>query len=169
MEEAETLRTVAAVGISLAGFTGIVSVLGRRARGDWSPIEFARMRLLLEASLGAVFFALILILLEMAVPAPRTAWRLSNAFLAAFHLSIIVHFFRRALMTAASNLPASERRVVYPLGFAGLSIIAAQLLACAGVIAEVALPYFLGLIWLLLIASVTFVYLLLPGRDGTPQ
>ena len=59
--------------------------------------------------------------------------------------------------------------MVYPLGFAGLSVIAAQLLACAGVIAEVALPYFLGLIWLLSIASVTFVYLLLPGRDGTPQ
>ena len=39
------------------------------------------------------------------------------------------------------------------------------LLAGIGVIAEASLTYLLGLTWLLVIAALTFVYLLLPRRD----
>lgn len=165
MAEAETLRTLAEVGIALAGFTGIVAVLGRRARGDWTPVELARMRLLLEASLGVVFFALVPVLLQMAVRSQQAVWRLSNVFSAVFHISIMALFFRRAFLLAVPSLRPSERRVVYPLAGAGIGVIAAQLLAGIGVIAEASLTYLLGLTWLLLIAALTFIYLLLPRRD----
>jgi hypothetical protein len=164
VEDAETLRTMAEVGIALAGFTGIVSVLGRRARGDWTPVELARMRLLLEASLGVVFFAFIPVLLKRAVASPDIVWRTCNVFLAVFQMSVVLHFFRRALLKGPSTLLPAERRVIYPLGAAGLAVTVAQLFAGAGLVAEASVTYLLGLIWLLLIASLTFVYLLLPDR-----
>jgi hypothetical protein len=164
VEEGETLRTLAEIGIALAGFTGIVAVLGRRARGDWTPLELAQMRLLLEASLGVVFFSLLPVLLQMAVESHQTTWRIANVFLAVFQISIMALFFRRALLVAVPNLPASGRRVAYPLAGAGIAVIAAQLLAGIGMVREASLTYLLGLIWFLVIAALTFVYLLLPRR-----
>ena len=39
MEEGENLRTIAEVAIALVGFTGVVAVLGSRARGATLDVD----------------------------------------------------------------------------------------------------------------------------------
>jgi hypothetical protein len=89
VQEAETFRTLAEIAIALAGFTGIVAVLGRRVRGEWTPLEWARLRDLLLASLGVVFFAFIPELLYSVIPELPTVWRISSGFFA-LYLSVLI-------------------------------------------------------------------------------
>ena len=71
----DLLTVMAEVGIALAGFTGLVVVLGRRAHGDWTPAERTQLAILLQTSLAAVFFALLPLLIPR-LPFPETAvWR----------------------------------------------------------------------------------------------
>ena len=39
LNESEILQTFAEVGVAIAGFTGVVFVLGNRATGEWSHAE----------------------------------------------------------------------------------------------------------------------------------
>ena len=77
MENTQTLETIAEVAIALAGFSGIVAVLGQRSSGKWSPTERVRLRLLLEVSLLAVFLSFLPSLMLRGT-SPIAAWRISN-------------------------------------------------------------------------------------------
>jgi len=90
MREADLLQTLAEVGVAIAGFTGVVVVLGRRARGDWSPPEIQWLHMLLLSSLSVVFFALLPVVLENAGLLPSGVWRLSAGFLAVACAGIMV-------------------------------------------------------------------------------
>jgi hypothetical protein len=54
MAPEDILTTTAEIGIALAGFSGIVAVLGRRAEGAWSGADRVRLAMLLETSFAAV-------------------------------------------------------------------------------------------------------------------
>jgi ABC-type transport system involved in cytochrome c biogenesis permease subunit len=59
LDQLENLRTIAEVATAFAGFTGVVIILGHRSSGSWSASEHSTIRILLEASIGTVFFALL--------------------------------------------------------------------------------------------------------------
>jgi len=56
-----------------------VVVLGRRASGEWSPIERIRLRSLLGASFAAVSFSFFTFVLFAAGLSSQVAWRLGSA------------------------------------------------------------------------------------------
>jgi hypothetical protein len=52
------------VGIGVAGFSGIVGVLGRRAEGQWSPSDRVRVALLLQTSFAAIGLSFLALALD---------------------------------------------------------------------------------------------------------
>jgi len=87
--EPGTLSTFAEVGIALAGFSGVVVVLGRRAVGEWIPLDRFRAITLLTLSLLLVVFSLLPLVLEPLGLAELTSLRLCNGLFAVGHASII--------------------------------------------------------------------------------
>ena len=81
MEATEVLTLIAEIGIALAGFTAVVTVVGRPP-GPLSALEAFRLSQLLALSLGAVALALLpLGLYHLGIDAPRL-WQISSAAMA---------------------------------------------------------------------------------------
>jgi len=83
----EILIGVAELAIALAGFTGIVVVLGSRDDGGWHPGDRLRLGFLIESSLTAAGFSLLALLLLYLLPEnPGTAWITVSSLWSAFML-----------------------------------------------------------------------------------
>jgi hypothetical protein len=163
MEAGENLRTIAEIAISLAGFTGIVAVLGRRARGEWTPLELLRLRLLLETSLGVLFCSFLPALLLAAGVGATSGWRVANLVQALLHSGGLVALRGRVHRLDPDHWPPSERRLSLVLVPVSLGLVAAQLLVAAGPLAGRGYLWFLlGLVYLLFLAVLHFVVLLFP-------
>ena len=80
LDYAETLVGIAALAVSLAGFTGVVVAFGSRSGGRWHPGDRLRLEFLLEASLTAGGFALLaLVLFHSLLDEAWLAWVASSA------------------------------------------------------------------------------------------
>ncbi len=164
MEESETLRTLAEVAVALTGFTGIVAVLGRRAGGEWSPLEWLRLRMLLEASLAVLFLSLLPVLLSTLRPSQGSLWRVANSAQVVVHLGGALLLVLRVSRLEPSQWPSEERWLTALLAPLSLVIILVQAGAVLGLLPGVAsFVYLLGLMYLLALAALHFVLLLLPG------
>lgn len=163
MEAFETLRSLSEVAVALTGFTGIVAVLGRRAGGQWGPLEWLRLRMLLETSLAVVFLSLIPILIGQLAGVRPAVWRVGNGFQALLHVAGIAILFLRFRKLEASQIPAEERWLTVALVPASVGIIAFQTSAALGALPQYGFfLYLLGLIYLLGLAALHFVLLLVP-------
>jgi hypothetical protein len=70
VETAESLSTIAAAGLGLAGFSGVMTAFMQRP-GRFAALEAYRVGVLLGVSFGAMLLALIpLVMFEFQVPAP---------------------------------------------------------------------------------------------------
>ena len=165
VEQAETLRTIAEVATAFAGFSGVVVVLGRRAQREWSYEETMTITGLLAFSLGVVFFSFAPLLVQAAgVP----VWRISNGLFGVYHLGILVWStnisFRRShdLLIPVRLIVAAEA--------VGLVIIAFNFAVAAGFFQPLSLfAYLVALVWLLLMAVLTFSALLFESRRGVAE
>ena len=140
MEHGDILRLIAEIAVALTGFTGIVAVLGRRARGDWSAEELLSLRVLIETSLTALFLSFAPDLLDMAVDSEVAVWRWSNGLLGIAHGANFTAFLVR---TKAAR-PTSSQLI---LGVTAVSLILAHLLVAGGLFATwAALIFIVGLL-----------------------
>ena len=169
MDQSETLRTIAEIGIALAGFTGVVAVLGRRSGGDWSPLEALRLHVLIQTSLLVVFLSFLPILLLRAASA-ETAWRTANG---ACGLALVVTTYVIVTRWRASGYSweGASVRVARLLGaistVALFLILLLQFAAALGFsLLDAFLVYALGLLYLLALGAMNFVFLLLPDKSG---
>jgi len=80
------LLAIAAIAISLIGFSGVVTALGRRGEGKWTTLEKLQLQTLVEPSLVSLFGAFSPLLLGLAVKDQETVWRLSNGILLLLHM-----------------------------------------------------------------------------------
>jgi hypothetical protein len=166
MEAFETLRSLSEVAIALAGFTGIVAVLGRRAGGRWSPLEWLRLRMLLETSLAVVFLSLFPVLLHQLEMLQDLIWRVGNGVQALVHLAGIVLLYLRFRKLDASQWPSEERWLASALVPISMMIVLFQGSVAFGNLAPYAFFLFLlGLVYLLGIAALHFVLLLVPDTE----
>src|SRR5262249_31197068 len=95
MQDADLLLTTAQIGMALAGFAGLVTLLGRsRVRGDVRLNEI-RFRSMMELSLTLALFALLpFVPSEVGAGAP-VAFRIASAIYAASTVVFLVHSARR--------------------------------------------------------------------------
>ena len=168
MDEAETLRTIAEIGIALAGFTGVVVVLGRRSRGDWSSLETLRLYILLATSLAAVFLSFVPILMLHGVASAEVAWRASNGVCGAVLLIGTILGFARWRATGFTFETTSILAGRLLLGIftpVGVLIMFTQFMVALGAgLVDAFLIYAFCLLYLLSISSLNFVFLLFPSK-----
>jgi hypothetical protein len=166
MEEGENLRTLAEVAIALAGFTGVVAVLGRRARGAWAPLELLRLHVLLATSVGVLMLSFIPALLEALNVSGPPLWQIANLIQVVGHSAGVVVLGGRARKLDASQWPREERLWALVLTPISLSLILAQVLNAWGLLAGFGFfIYFFGLLYLLLVAVLNFVLLLVVHKS----
>lgn len=160
MPYAEDLRSLAEIAVALAGFTGIVVALEGRSSPLLAGDRRARLRELLLASLGVVFFAFLPTLLAGATGDQGSAWRASQLVLAVYHLLLMVIFFRSTGIRAFAR---SEWLALPP----ATAVVALQLTTGLGFFPEqLEVAYLLALLWFLFIAGLNFVLLLLHEEDA---
>jgi hypothetical protein len=150
---------VAEVSIALAGFTGVVAVLGNRRNHDWSPEERLQLRTLVETSLTAMFASFVPAVLFLALDSEPAVWRSANLFLGALHLANLVAFLRR---TTDAKPTASQRGLLV----IGIAMILAHFLTATGLIPWYVLIFLVGLLQQVFIAALNFVLLLFPVNNS---
>ncbi len=96
MEPADFLSLVIETSITIAGFTGIVIVLGRRAAGEWSARDRIQLRALLLSTMTPIAISgLGLLLITTEMPLVHV-WRIISAFTVVLYCFHMVTGLRRA-------------------------------------------------------------------------
>ena len=130
----------------------VFAIQGRAVR---DPRELSLFQMLLGASLSAVLFSFVPLLVDAA--GSSSPWRLSNGGLALSHLGGLL-LAGRSLRGAAPSAPALLRAL--PVLATG-AVVLLQLAAAAGWLQERAFfVYLVGLVWALTVAAVAFGALL---------
>lgn len=162
MSDSDTLQTLAEVGVALAGFTGVVFVLGRRATGEWSRVEKLWFHILLSSSAHVVFFALLPVVLESYL-STSTAWRWSAGLLGVEGLVFLADLWRR-FWPNRRGFTTLWRRLMLMNFVVGTLQMSSCLVVAAGYLSELqAFVYLLLLLNFVLCALLNFMYLLRSG------
>jgi len=163
--DSEILVGIAALGLTVTGFSGLISVLGRRSSGQWTEIEQFQLGELIIVSLAVTFASFIPILVSMiqtGIPALSTATFL----VALFHLLVLIRGASMNFRNSASAEKMSNALVSFML-LGGLALIVCAFLSCFGVIAGTAFFLVSNLLWQLMVAIIHFVILLM--NSGTVE
>jgi hypothetical protein len=165
-----SLYTIAKVGITLAGFSGLVVAFQRRDLKSWSPPQYLNFLFLITNSLLVVLYSLLPIpLLIWGLPA-ATIWTLCSLLMAAYFLGGDVFAIRFTLR----HRQEFARREVPPglylsqwalLPVATLMGIVMLLSAADLLIPRGQAPYVLGLTVLLVFAGIQFACFAVLGRQ----
>lgn len=152
------LSSAIETGVAIAGFSGIVVVLGRRELGEWSPIERVRLRSLLGASFAAVSFSFFPFVLFSAGLSPQATWRLGSAVVGLLFGSMAVIRFRQ--FRAAAPAIATQDWLTFLV-----VTVVVSLLFINAIRAAAPWPYLLAVLANLGLAISQFVRLLLDLRQ----
>jgi len=157
------LQTIAQIAGTLAGFVGVVFILGRRSEGQISVRERSGVFHLLFTAIGALLLSLILIAALAATNESLMTWRAGAGVLAAYN------FFGASRATAEKvrrkNLLLRSVSWVLPAGGFVVAIFAS--LAAIGLVEELApLACAANLIWFLVVSLGYFVNLLAIRKSG---
>jgi hypothetical protein len=164
----ETLALVAELALGLAGFTGVLVVLGRQP-GRFSAGEAFRLAILLVGSLSALFLSLApLVLHDLGVAGPAL-WRTASGFMAVTLLGSAVLLAGPTRRFRAGRHEAYSPWVLTSVASGAVLVFFLQLLNGLGV----AWPpnpgvFTLGLVFFLASAAVQFVRILFV-RSDTPD
>jgi hypothetical protein len=163
MQEAETLRTIAEVAITIAGFTGVVVVFGNRVRGEWTQSEADRLWLLLAQALMASVFSFVPILLHSAGLASQAVWRVSNGTFAILFSAVGAQIaFRQRGLTRRDGAALRPSWLAYSTFTVSAFIAIAQLAYSAGIFqVPGSFLFLLGLLYVLSMAVLNFWQLLM--------
>lgn len=160
----ELLHTSATVAATLAGFIGVVFVLGRRSEGDLSIHELSAVFHLLYTALGVLFFSLVMSVFLESTIEQGLVWQIGNGAFGLYHLlgSGIAH-----VEALRGEFGVRKKVIAWPLFIGGYPLIGANFAVAAGYFLEIApLVFMIGIVWLLLVTAATFVSLLSTGGRG---
>ena len=167
----DTLQTIAELSIALAGFTGIVAALGRRAQGEWEPHERARLESLLWAAVGGVVFSMAPSVAASSSLSEATIWRVGNGVFGFLHVAAAAWFFRRwSLVVRSLVFRSPDRARILTASAPIIALVVAALILGQFAVALGFLPglapffYLAMLLWILVIGLIQFVFLLVQTR-----
>jgi hypothetical protein len=163
----ETLIVLVEAAVAIAGFSGVVIVFGRRATGEWSRIERARLLNLLLMSFSVLFLSLLTLVLLHAGTAPATTWRIGSGTWSVIAIQRIAVTIRNY-----ARIPQEDPErpgIMVPTSLLGVSAIVV-LLSLGNVIAlKEFWPFLAALVWLFGLACYSFAQLLFSSvRGGVP-
>ena len=145
MFDAQTLGTIAQLGLGLAGFSGIALVLTRSGT-ELTKLEADRLGIMLGASLGATFLSV----LPLVLPdfKAQSECRLASAVMATYTAAFL-WFYLRATLRMRSEAP--ELGPLLPIGLvaAGHGINGIVQIASSLGLVNCVTAYLTGLFWLL--------------------
>jgi len=144
-------------GIAVAGFSGIVVVLGRRAEGQWSPSDRVRVTLLLQTSFAAIGLSFLALALDGAGVAEPQIWKVGSACYALYAILAVfprVRLFHTMADTDPSFAPTLAKGLVVVV------FCVAALQAYNAVVLSAGWPFALAVIVELVVALAVFVRLL---------
>jgi hypothetical protein len=160
MNPADLLATLAQLGVALAGFSGIVVVLGARASGEWSTRERQLLSALLATSGGVILWSLLPLLLLAAGLADPSVWLLSSASWFVTQLAIL--FIRARQFARDPGAEGWERRFLILAFVGGVTVLVLQLV---NLWLRASWPHLTAVTWHLMLSFLVFVRLLLaPAR-----
>ena len=154
----ETLRLLVEAAVAVAGFSGVVVVLGRRAAGKWSEVERIYLDNVLVTSLTVLFLSLLMLVLLHAGLEPHAAWRTGSGVWCLICAYQLVKRFRQHLRIAGDD-PQRVGNVALAIIYVGTAIMLLGGLANSVAFAEF-WPFLAAQVWLFGIACDSFVRLL---------
>jgi hypothetical protein len=158
VDHGDFLIALAQIGVAIAGFSGIVAVVGARSAGQWRPDDRLRLAFLLVCSLTVVFFSLLPFAMT-ALHLPDTVlWRSTSGLLAVWLVLANILAFR-SMARARHEFQSDSRPWLKTVTRAGDTASVIVLTYNVVWMAEAGL-FILVLLWLLLQSVVMFVELL---------
>lgn len=118
------LLTMAEIAIALMGFSGVVTALGRRDQGDWTPEEILQLRSQVEPSAVALFGACIPSILALLISDQLLLWRVANGLLAILVGYALIAYYVR---TRSAKTVMSQKVMSTVSAFVLLGIVASAL------------------------------------------
>jgi hypothetical protein len=91
VERSDLLLTTAQIGMALAGFAGLVTLLGRPSPKRDARLNAIRFRSMVELSLALAAFSLLPFLPAELGASESGAWRISSAFYGAVAVAFVTH------------------------------------------------------------------------------
>jgi hypothetical protein len=158
MDATELLTTLAQLGVALAGFSGIVVVLGARANGRWSARERQLLSALLAASGSVILWSLLPLLLLASELSDHRVWLVSSGSWVVGQVAVLALRSRQAVRDREAR--AEDRVLVVSLFLGGVTALAVQV---ANLRLAVAWPHLAGVSWHLAVSFLVFVRLLQPS------
>ena len=136
--DSEVFLTIAELCLALIGFSGVVSIFGRRNKGRWTANEILQLRTLVEPAMTTLAGCFVPILLVSFFDDQVSLWRVSNACLIAIHMVAFVLFWIRAKADAVTSQKIMS--VIF------LGIVMIQILSVAAVVDFHVTAFLLGLL-----------------------
>jgi hypothetical protein len=160
VEGSDILATIAQIAVTLAGFTGIVVVLGDPG-GRLIPIQIYRVAILIALSLGAMTLALVPFGLHLTGLEGAALWRPASALLGAFSALLVIVFFPPTRRFFRQFPEIFNPAILTALAVGHVVNVAVQAaIAFGGFENQRAGLYVFGLLWLLLHGAYQFVRIL---------
>jgi hypothetical protein len=164
------LLGMAGVASTFAGFAGVVATFGRRAEGEWLPVERFRLINMIVLSLVACLLSFVSLIEDLFHLAEVTLWTVDSVLLSllctAYVVYVVPQRWRLDQSSHGALRPLMAAALIIAFGFA----IVLQALNATGVLVERgAGPYVAGLSLLLTIAGLQFALLVLTPSNSTKQ
>src|SRR5438874_13543960 len=89
MEHVAVLLGLAQIAVTLAGFSGLVVAIRGAPSTAWHPRDIWSLAWMFASSLGALFLALLPILLDLCRLSDQLVWKLPNILMSIFLLGFV--------------------------------------------------------------------------------
>ena len=164
VDEADTLLTVAEIGVALAGFASLATVIGQRFKHTDPLVNAIRLRGLLDAGLTAMFLALIAVLLLKIGGPSDWVWRVSSAIGVCFSIPIGWAAWKRDKLR--QHLPGYKKQIaVVMFALVGLASVGFAFNS-TGLAGAYGFQVYLGILYLLLVVCSTMFVLVIASLLG---
>ncbi|MAE93550.1 MAG: hypothetical protein CL910_02710 [Deltaproteobacteria bacterium] len=161
MEPGDALIAAIEASIALAGFSGLVVVLGRRSQGEWLPQEELRLLNLLGASFQAFLISFLAVLLLSTNLPPSATWVSCSVVWSLATASHTGWVFARRRQLGDADLAKTNPVMFWSIGGLVLVVILLQIANIASI--REFWPVLAGIIMNLALGARQFTHLLLSG------